>query len=154
MEQSDLPPWTSTGSAQGTRNLWRCSRILFNQSKSNNMFLLSYYTVLYISLYGISRYKIQNNLTKNSFSFMATKKGRMAMIQSQWNISGLNLGDHITYLCEIGNFHYYTSEIRNIIMDDDNPLKLDKWGYVRYHNSLIQKCKTLVNGRLEDYLTS
>ncbi len=39
-------------------------------------------------------------------------------------------------------------------MDIDNPLKLDDWGYVKYHNSLIQKCKTLVNGRLEDNLTS
>jgi hypothetical protein len=39
-------------------------------------------------------------------------------------------------------------------MDDDNPLKLDDWGCVGYHNSLIQKCKTLVNGRLEDKPTS
>jgi hypothetical protein len=64
------------------------------------------------------------------------------------------VGDHITYLCEIGNLGHYTSEIRKIVMDDDNPLKLDDWGFVRYHNSLIQKCKTLVNGRLEENLTS
>jgi hypothetical protein len=62
----------------------------------------------------------------------------------------LTVGDHITYQCEIGNLGCYTSEIRKIVVDDDNPLKLDDWGFVRYHNSLIQKCKTLVNGRLED----
>jgi hypothetical protein len=66
----------------------------------------------------------------------------------------LKVGDHITYQCEIGNLAYYTSEIRKIVMDDYNPLKLDNLGFVRYHNSLIQKYNTLVNGRLENNPTS
>ncbi len=52
------------------------------------------------------------------------------MIQSQQNISGLKVVDHITYQCEIGNLGCHTSEIRKIIMDDDTPLKLDNWGCV------------------------
>jgi hypothetical protein len=50
MEQSDLPSWTSSGSTQVTGNLWRCSRILFNQSKPNNV-LCYYYTILYFIFY-------------------------------------------------------------------------------------------------------
>jgi hypothetical protein len=61
----------------------------------------------------------------------------------------LKVGDYITYQCEIGNLGYYTSKIRKKVLEDENPLKLSDWGYVWYHNAQIQKCKNLVNCRLE-----
>jgi len=66
----------------------------------------------------------------------------------------LKVGDVITYKCEVGNIGYLTSEIRKIVLEDENPLKLDDYGIVWYHNAFIQKVKTVVNGRLEDNPTA
>jgi hypothetical protein len=39
-------------------------------------------------------------------------------------------------------------------LEDECPLKVNDWGLVRYHNALIQKLRSLVNGRLEKTPTS
>jgi len=62
----------------------------------------------------------------------------------------LRVGDVIKYKCEIGNLGYKTSEIRAIVFKDENPVKLDDWGFVRYHHAWIQKLKSLVDGVLVD----
>jgi hypothetical protein len=46
------------------------------------------------------------------------------------------------------------STITKIVLEDENPLKLDDYGFFRYHRSQIRKLKTLVNGRLEDNPTA
>ncbi len=46
------------------------------------------------------------------------------------------------------------STITKIVLEDENPLKLDDHGFVRYHESQIRKLKTVVNGRLEDSPTA
>jgi hypothetical protein len=56
----------------------------------------------------------------------------------------------IEYKIEIGNFGYFTSTIRKIVLEDENPLKLEGWGFAWYQRSLIQKLRIMVNGRLED----
>ena len=46
------------------------------------------------------------------------------------------------------------STITKIEIEDENPVKLDDHGFVRYHGSQIRKLKNLVNGRLEDNATA
>jgi hypothetical protein len=60
----------------------------------------------------------------------------------------------ILYRSEIGNLVEMTSTITKIVLEDENPLKLDDTGFVRYHGSQIRKLKILVNGRLEDIPTA
>jgi hypothetical protein len=59
-----------------------------------------------------------------------------------------------TYQSEISYLGCFTSDIRKIDLEVENPLKLNDWCFVRYHNVLIQKSITLVNGRLESNPTT
>jgi hypothetical protein len=45
----------------------------------------------------------------------------------------LEVGEVIKYRCEIGNLGEMTSTITGIVMEDENVLKLDDHGFVRYH---------------------
>jgi len=45
----------------------------------------------------------------------------------------LEVGEVIKYRCEIGNLGEMTSTITGIVMEDENVLKLDYHGFVRYH---------------------
>jgi hypothetical protein len=58
------------------------------------------------------------------------------------------------YRSEIGNLGEMISTITKIVVEDENPLKLDDHGFVRYHGSHIRKLKILVNGRLQQNATS
>jgi hypothetical protein len=58
------------------------------------------------------------------------------------------------YRSEIGNLGDMISTLTKIEPEDENPLKLDDHGFVRYHGTLIRKLKTLVNGKLQPNLTS
>jgi hypothetical protein len=60
----------------------------------------------------------------------------------------------ILYRSEIGNLGEIMSIITKIVLEDEDPFKLDDHGLVRYHGSQIRKLKTLVNGRLEDNPTT
>jgi hypothetical protein len=60
----------------------------------------------------------------------------------------------ILYRSEISNLGEITSTITKIVLEDENPLKLDDHGFVRYYGSQIRKLKMLVNGRLEDNPTA
>jgi hypothetical protein len=66
----------------------------------------------------------------------------------------LEVGDVIKYRCEIGNLGEMTSTITGIVMEDENVLKLDDHGFVRYHGAKIRKLKVLVDGMLLDNPTS
>jgi hypothetical protein len=59
------------------------------------------------------------------------------------------VGETILYRSEIGYLG-----ITRIVREDENPIKLDDHGFVRYHGSQIRKLKNLVNGRLEDNATA
>jgi hypothetical protein len=60
----------------------------------------------------------------------------------------------IMYRSEIGNLGDMISTITKIAPEDENPLKLDDNGFVRYHGTQIRKLKTLVNGKLQPNPTS
>ncbi len=62
----------------------------------------------------------------------------------------MRVGETILYRSEIGNLGDMISTITKIEPEDENPVKLDYHGFVRYHGSQIRKLKNLVNGRLED----
>ncbi len=59
----------------------------------------------------------------------------------------LEVGDVIQYKCEIGNLGLFTSTITGIVLEDENVLKLDDHGFVRYHHAYIKKVKVQINGR-------
>jgi hypothetical protein len=44
----------------------------------------------------------------------------------------LEVGEVIKYRCEIGNLGEMTSTITGIVMEDENVLKLDDHGFIRY----------------------
>jgi hypothetical protein len=60
----------------------------------------------------------------------------------------------ILYRSKIGNLGEKRSTITKIVLGDENPLKLDDHGFVRYHGSQIRKLKIILNGRLEDNSTA
>jgi hypothetical protein len=62
--------------------------------------------------------------------------------------------DVILYRSKIGNLGEKRSTITKIVLGDENPLKLDDHGFVRYHGSQIRKLKIILNGRLEDNSTA
>ena len=66
----------------------------------------------------------------------------------------MRVGETILYRSEIGNLGDMISTITKIEIEDENPVKLDDHGFVRYHGSQIRKLKNLVNGRLEDNATA
>jgi hypothetical protein len=58
------------------------------------------------------------------------------------------------YRSEIGNLGDMISTITKIEPVDENPLKLDDHGFVRYHGTPIRKLKNLVNGKLQPNATA
>jgi hypothetical protein len=66
----------------------------------------------------------------------------------------LEVGEVIKYRCEIGNLGEMTSTITGIVIEDENVLKLDDHGFVRYHSAFIMKLKVMVDGMLVDNPTS
>jgi hypothetical protein len=62
----------------------------------------------------------------------------------------LEVGEVIKYRREIGNLGEMTSTITGILMEDENVLKLDDHGFIRYHGAFIRKLKVMVDGRLVD----
>jgi hypothetical protein len=57
----------------------------------------------------------------------------------------LRVGEVIMYRSEIGNLGDMISTITKIEPEDENPLKLDDHGFVRYHGTPIRKLKNLAN---------
>ena len=66
----------------------------------------------------------------------------------------MRVGEVIMYRSEIGNLGDMISTITKIEPEDENPLKLDDHGFVRYHGTPIRKLKNLVNGKLQPNATA